>query len=79
RKMLLSLKKDVRLIFILLAVWLHIMRTLEPIKPEKKRRISKETFVVFAPLAHRLCINTLKELLETLAFEGIYPYRYHIL
>ncbi|MDE4978464.1 bifunctional (p)ppGpp synthetase/guanosine-3',5'-bis(diphosphate) 3'-pyrophosphohydrolase, partial [Francisella tularensis subsp. holarctica] len=46
---------------------------------EKKRRISKETLDVFAPLAHRLCINTLKDQLENLAFEGIYPYRYQIL
>ncbi|MEY8766323.1 MULTISPECIES: RelA/SpoT family protein [Francisella] len=79
RKMLLSVTKDVRVIFIKLADRLHNMRTLAPLKPEKKRRISKETLDVFAPLAHRLGINTLKEQLETLAFEGMNPYRYHIL
>lgn len=79
RKMLLSVTKDVRVIFIKLADRLHNMRTLAPLKPEKKRRISKETLDVFAPIAHRLGINTLKEQLETLAFEGMNPYRYHIL
>ena len=79
RKMLLSVTKDVRVIFIKLADRLHNMRTLAPLKPEKKRRISKETLDVFSPLAHRLGINTLKEQLETLAFEGMHPYRYHIL
>ena len=79
RKMLLSVTKDVRVIFIKLADRLHNMRTLAPLKPEKKRRVSQETLAVFAPIAHRLGINTLKEQLETLAFEGIYPYRYHIL
>ncbi|MBK2114200.1 RelA/SpoT family protein, partial [Francisella orientalis] len=79
RKMLLSVTKDVRVIFIKLADRLHNMQTLAPLKPEKKRRISKETLDVFAPLAHRLGINTLKEQLETLAFEGMNPYRYHIL
>ena len=79
RKMLLSVTKDVRVIFIKLADRLHNMRTLAPLKPEKKRRVSQETLAVFAPIAHRLGINTLKEQLETLAFKGIYPYRYHIL
>ena len=79
RKMLLSVTKDVRVIFIKLADRLHNMRTLAPLKLEKKRRVSQETLAVFAPIAHRLGINTLKEQLETLAFEGIYPYRYHIL
>ncbi|QIW10448.1 bifunctional (p)ppGpp synthetase/guanosine-3',5'-bis(diphosphate) 3'-pyrophosphohydrolase [Francisella sp. LA112445] len=79
RKLLLSVTKDVRVIFIKLADRLHNMRTLAPLKPEKKRRVSKETLDVFAPLAHRLGINTLKEQLETLAFEGMHPYRYHIL
>lgn len=79
RKMLLSVTKDVRVIFIKLADRLHNMRTLAPLKPEKKRRISKETLEVFAPIAHRLGINTLKEQLETLAFEGMHPYRYRVL
>ena len=79
RKMLLSVTKDVRVIFIKLADRLHNMRTLAPLKPEKRRRVSQETLAVFAPIAHRLGINTLKEQLETLAFQGIYPYRYHIL
>ena len=79
RKMILSVIKDVRVIFIKLADRLHNMRTLAPLKPEKKRRVSLETLEVFAPLAHRLGINILKENLETLAFEGIHPLRYRIL
>ncbi|OUV04140.1 MAG: hypothetical protein CBC42_00085 [Betaproteobacteria bacterium TMED82] len=79
RKMLLATAADVRVILIKLADRLHNMQTLSPLPNEKKKRISKETLEIFAPIAHRLGFNELFRKLEDLCFENLFPKRYHVL
>ena len=76
RKMLLAMSKDVRVIFIKLCDRLHNMRTLA-VKPENKRRITAlETMQVYAPLAHRLGMQRLKQELENLGLQYLDPIGY---
>jgi len=76
RKMFLAMSKDIRVIFIKLCDRLHNMRTLDA-KPEPKRRITAlETMQVFAPLAHRLGVQTIKQELETLSLFYLDPIGY---
>lgn len=69
RRMLLISIEDVRVLVIKLCDRLHNMLTLDALKPEKQRRISEETLVVYAPIAHRLGISSIKNLLEDLGFK----------
>ena len=76
RKMLLSMSRDLRVIFIKLADRLHNMRTLEFLRPDKVRRIAEETRDIYATLAHRLGIASVKRELEDLSLKAIDPAAY---
>ncbi|VAW60580.1 Guanosine-3',5'-bis(diphosphate) 3'-pyrophosphohydrolase / GTP pyrophosphokinase, (p)ppGpp synthetase II [hydrothermal vent metagenome] len=79
QKVLMAMARDIRVILIKLADRLHNMRTLGIMRPEKRRRIAKETLDIYVPLARRLGINTLRLELEDLGFRAMYPMRYRIL
>ena len=73
RKMLLAMSKDIRVIFIKLCDRLHNMRTLQAKKDEKRRSIALETMYVYAPLAHRLGMQKIKQELENISLFYLDP------
>ncbi len=79
RKMILAMVRDIRVILVKLADRLHNMRTLGAIRPDKRRRIARETLDIYAPIANRLGINTVRIELEDLGFAALYPLRYKVL
>jgi GTP pyrophosphokinase len=79
RKMVLAMSKDIRVILIKLADRLHNMRTIWVMAPPKRRRIALETLEIYAPIAQRLGINTMRVELEDLSFAAMYPMRYRVL
>ncbi len=79
RKMMLAMVKDIRVIIIKLADRLHNMRTLEAMRPDKRRRIARETTDIYAPIANRLGIFKMRHELLDLSISAAYPMRYRAL
>ncbi len=79
RKMMLAMVKDIRVIIIKLADRLHNMRTLDAMRPDKRRRIAHETMDIYAPIANRLGIFKMRHELLDLSIKAAYPMRYRAL
>jgi GTP pyrophosphokinase len=79
RKMLLAMVQDLRVILVKLADRTHNMRTIGALPAEKQRRIARETLEVYAPIANRLGMYSLKVELEDLGFRTYSPFRYRVL
>ncbi len=79
RKLLIAISSDVRVLLVKLADRLHNMRTLEHMKPEKRRLIAQETMDIYAPLAGRMGIQEIRDELEELSFRWLHPAAYETL
>lgn len=79
RKMMMAMVQDIRVILIKLTDRTHNMRTLGALRPDKRRRIARETLEIYTPIANRLGIHAIKNELEELGFEALYPMRYRVL
>jgi len=75
QKMAMAMARDIRVILVKLADRLHNLRTLGSLRPDKRRRIAKETLDIYAPIANRLGLNSVRVEMEDLCFEAMYPMR----
>ena len=73
RKLLLAVSKDIRVLLVKLADRLHNMRTLEFVRPDKRERIAEETLDIYAPLAGRMGMQTVREEMEEISFKVLNP------
>jgi len=73
RKLLLAMSRDARVLLVKLADRLHNMRTLHHVKSDKRARIAKETMDIYAPLAGRMGMHSMREELDDIAFQTLYP------
>ena len=76
-KMLMASTSDVRVILIKLADRLHNMRTLQYLNEERRKKIAKSTIEIYAPIAYRLGLYSVKGELEDLSFKFLFPKEYH--
>ncbi|MEY4591189.1 MAG: hypothetical protein RIR18_84 [Pseudomonadota bacterium] len=79
RKMMLAMARDLRVVLIKLADRAHNIQTMSAVRPEKRRRIARETLDIYAPIANRLGLNKLFRELQDTAFQLIYPHRAAVL
>lgn len=79
RKLILATAKDIRVVLIKLADRLHNMRTLQYLSEDRRKRIAKETFEIYAPLAHRLGIDWVRTELDDLSFRFLNPEQYEMI
>jgi RelA/SpoT family (p)ppGpp synthetase len=79
RKMILAMVRDIRVIMVKLADRTHNMRTLSAMPQEKRRSVARETLDIYAPIANRLGIHSIKLELEDLGFRTLYPQRYRVI
>src|SRR6266536_2773482 len=79
RKLLLAIAADVRVLLIKLADRLHNMRTLNFMRPDSRRRTAEDTLEIYAPLAGRMGMHEMREELENLAFQELFPEAYRVI
>jgi guanosine-3',5'-bis(diphosphate) 3'-pyrophosphohydrolase len=79
RKMLLAMVRDIRVVMVKLADRTHNMRTLGSVPPAKRRTVARETLEIYAPIANRLGIHSVKSELEELGFKALHPGRHRII
>ena len=79
RKMLMAMARDLRIVLIKLADRRHNLQTMQPIRPDKRRRIAHETLEIYAPIANRLGLDNISRQLQDLAFEHVHPMRFRVL